>query len=132
MKKVNVSDYLEWLREGKDFLKIKLDLSRQGYSEEEIVSIIKTVDELHLQSQLARVRQTKMRSLRIAGAILICVSLLMFLYQIVVLRVISFIILYFNLAMLTGGGALVAYSKNNKSFSVIKHNRPRSKFGRRY
>lgn len=132
MKEVNVSQYLEWLGDGKDFVKIRLDLSRQGYSEEEIGSIIKIVDDLHLQSQLAEVKQSKMRSFRIAGIILVCVSLFMLLYQVIVLRAISFIILYFNLAMLSGGGALIAYARNNKTFSVIKHNRLRSRLSRRF
>jgi hypothetical protein len=113
------------VKEGKDFNKIRIDLSSNGFNEDEIKSIIRHIDECHLQSYLQSSKQKKLATIRIAGFILMAVSLPMLLYQFFILKRISFIILYFNLFAISGGLSMIWYSKNNQGLGVLKARRER-------
>lgn len=132
MKEVNISDYLSWLHQGKDFGQIKIDLSRKGFKEDEIKSIIRTVDDYYLQDCLQLSKLKRLRTFRVAGFILIGVSVFILLYQIFILRGVNLILLYFNLVGISGGLGMIWYSKNNRGFGFFKSTRERRFLRRGY
>ena len=61
-------------------------ISSRGFKEDEIKSIIRTIDDDYLQDRLQLSKRKRLHTFRVAGFILIGVSIFILLYQIFILR----------------------------------------------
>jgi hypothetical protein len=130
MEDINISKYLQWLNEGRNFSEIRKDLHVRGFKHEEIDSIIRTIDEWYLQSRLQAQNQSKLKSFQLAGLTLIGVSVFILLYQLLILKGISFVLLYFIIGALSGGLSMMWYGRSNGGFGLIRQLRNKRFFNR--
>jgi hypothetical protein len=128
----DISKYWGWLKEGRSPEEVKKDLLIRGISEDDASKLLQTLDGINLKDRIEREVSFHAKSYKIAGIILVVISLGLALYTVVFSSTFSFATMFYLSGGMILGFAAINYGNRLKNKGFFTNSRFSRKFNRRF